>query len=316
VSHGFRPATGVPLSAGERRHVAVHLDGPAAAAVDGLRALHDPEMRRIAPPHVTLVYPEETGDAALLLRRLEREAAETAPIPLRLGAFAGVDDGRGGVHAAVADPAGALEALRDRLLLPPQRFSGYPFHATIAHPRTATAPAGCWTALRGGGLDVPFTAREALWTATDGTGRRVLRRFPFTGPPVPRRTATAAGVLVRHGRVLLGLRHRDRASYPGVWDLPGGHVEPGESPRAALRRELREELGVAVTPGAPWRVLTDDAAAAELWLWPVREWDGEVTNAAADEHERLGWFTAAELGALDLALPEYRPLLAAALAGA
>jgi len=37
----------------------------------------------------------------------------------------------------------ALETIRDRLLLPPQRYSGHPFHSTIAHPRTSTDPAGC-----------------------------------------------------------------------------------------------------------------------------------------------------------------------------
>ncbi|MDD7940061.1 NUDIX domain-containing protein [Actinomycetospora lutea] len=121
----------------------------------------------------------------------------------------------------------------------------------------------------------------------------------------------AAGVLVRDGRVLLGLRRADRASYPGVWDLPGGHVEPGESAVAAARRELREELGVDAALGAPWRVLVD--GDAELSVWLVHAWAGEVRNVADHEHERLGWFTAAELPALDLAHPSYPSLLAEAL---
>jgi mutator protein MutT len=121
----------------------------------------------------------------------------------------------------------------------------------------------------------------------------------------------AAGVLVRDGRVLLGLRRADRATYPGVWDLPGGHVEPGESPPAAARRELREELGIEAELGAAWRVLTD--GADELSVWLVRAWTGEVRNVADHEHERLGWFTAGELAALDLAHPSYAGLLTEAL---
>jgi mutator protein MutT len=300
---------------GERRHVAIHLDGEAAQAVDGLRAVWDPVMRARAPAHVTVVYPEETVDPALLLEELGRAAGESAPIPLRLGPLACVDGGRGGVFATVEDPTGALEALRDRLLLPPQRFRGYPFHATVAHPRTATSPADCWSSRRGRALDLPFTAQEVLWTATDEVRRQVLGGFRFAGPSAARRVSMAAGVLVADDRVLLGLRCRDRVSFPGVWDLPGGHVEPGESPRQALRRELREELAVDAVLEAPWRRIVDEERGFELWLWTVTRWQGTVRNLARGEHERLGWFAASELGSLDLALADYTSLLTEALTG-
>src|SRR5215213_6269328 len=52
--------------------------------------------------------------------------------------------------------------------------------------------------------------------------------------------------------VLLGRREAGRAFYPGVWDVLGGHLEPGETSEQALARELREEVGV--TPTA-WRYL-------------------------------------------------------------
>ncbi|GID92165.1 NUDIX hydrolase [Amorphoplanes digitatis] len=70
--------------------------------------------------------------------------------------------------------------------------------------------------------------------------------------------------LLRDGnRVLLCHRSPQRRWYPDVWDLPGGHVEPGEPPGAALARELREELVVhpgrarGTVPGP--RQLPDDA---------------------------------------------------------
>jgi ADP-ribose pyrophosphatase YjhB (NUDIX family) len=56
----------------------------------------------------------------------------------------------------------------------------------------------------------------------------------------------AAGALIRdtQGRILLV-----RPTYKDGWDIPGGYVEPGESPAAACRRELREELGLDRHPG-------------------------------------------------------------------
>lgn len=56
----------------------------------------------------------------------------------------------------------------------------------------------------------------------------------------------ATALLVRDGQVLLCHRHRNRRRYPDVWDMPGGHIERGETSADALRRELREELGVSV----------------------------------------------------------------------
>jgi len=60
-----------------------------------------------------------------------------------------------------------------------------------------------------------------------------------------------AGVLRDlRGRILLARRTLGR-ELAGLWEFPGGKVERGESPEAALVRELREELGIAVTVGAP-----------------------------------------------------------------
>jgi 8-oxo-dGTP diphosphatase len=58
----------------------------------------------------------------------------------------------------------------------------------------------------------------------------------------------AAGVLIERGRVLLTQRKRG-THLEGSWELPGGKVHAGEDPREALRRELREELGIDVLVG-------------------------------------------------------------------
>lgn len=298
---------------GARHHLAVHLDGEAAAVVDELRARWDPTMRRITPAHVTVAYPEETVDRDLLLTRAARVARESPAFQACLARFATRDDGRGGVVALVDDVDGGLETMRDRLLLPPQRFSGFPFHATIAHPRTAQNTVGCWAQLGGTGLDVSFTVDALLWTVTGNASRTVLETFPLTGAPLATRAMTG-GLVLRGASVLLGLRHPERSSYPNVWDVPGGHVEPGESPRRALHRELREELGIDPTIGAPWRRIADPGAGLDLSLFLVRDWCGEVSNQEPQEHVSLRWFTADALADIPLADPRYLQLLREALA--
>jgi 8-oxo-dGTP diphosphatase len=107
------------------------------------------------------------------------------------------------------------------------------------------------------------------------------------------------GALVRHGRVLLVHRSPDRDAYPGVWDLPGGHVEPGESELEALARELHEELGVRVTTGSASPLCRLAAGRGEesvrLGAWLVSDWRGTPANLAPEEHDEIRWFGAEEL---------------------
>ena len=57
-----------------------------------------------------------------------------------------------------------------------------------------------------------------------------------------------AGVVIRDGRVLVA-RRKTGSHLAGLWEFPGGKLEPGESPEECLARELREELGVSVRVG-------------------------------------------------------------------
>jgi 8-oxo-dGTP diphosphatase len=61
-------------------------------------------------------------------------------------------------------------------------------------------------------------------------------------------TLVAAAVLVENGRVLLTQRKKG-THLAGAWEFPGGKVEPNEDPRAAVVRELREEVGIEVRAG-------------------------------------------------------------------
>ncbi|MFD1612240.1 (deoxy)nucleoside triphosphate pyrophosphohydrolase [Sphingomonas tabacisoli] len=88
----------------------------------------------------------------------------------------------------------------------------------------------------------------------------------------------AAALIDSEGRVLVQQRAPDR-SMPGLWEFPGGKVEPGETPEHALARELVEELGVTVAPSAFSPLAFASEALGErhllLLLYAAREWRGE-----------------------------------------
>jgi 8-oxo-dGTP diphosphatase len=115
--------------------------------------------------------------------------------------------------------------------------------------------------------------------------------------------------VVRDGTVLLGYRNPRREQYAATWDMIGGHVEPGESNRAAIRRELAEEIRIDVEPGDPLTTVTDDTLGVRLTIWRVTTWTGSIANRAPDEHSELRWFTLAETVGLAFPHPLYPALL-------
>jgi 8-oxo-dGTP diphosphatase len=122
------------------------------------------------------------------------------------------------------------------------------------------------------------------------------------------------GFLRAGHRVLLCHRSPRRRWYPDVWDLPGGHVEPGELPGAALARELREELAIdiAAPSGPPMQEIHGDTFDMQIWL--VETWTGSPANVAPDEHDAIAWFEGHELGELRLAHDSYLAMFARTLA--
>ena len=113
----------------------------------------------------------------------------------------------------------------------------------------------------------------------------------------------AAVVLVdADGRVLLAQRPEGKAM-AGLWEFPGGKVEAGETPEAALIRELHEELGIDTWASclAPLTFASHGYADFHL-LMPVficRRWDGIVTP---HEGQSLAWVTPERLR--DYPMPE------------
>lgn len=101
-------------------------------------------------------------------------------------------------------------------------------------------------------------------------------------------TQVAAAVLLRpDGSFLLGQRAPD-TFYPGYWEFPGGKVEPGETPRQALDRELEEELGIRVLSAQPWIVREHryEHAHVRLYFFRVGTWAGELRDHV---HSALSW---------------------------
>jgi 8-oxo-dGTP diphosphatase len=88
----------------------------------------------------------------------------------------------------------------------------------------------------------------------------------------------AVGVLIRpDGNFLLTSRPHGKV-YAGYWEFPGGKLEPGENVEQALRRELREEIGLSIGIVQPWRTQVVDYphALVRLHFCKVTDWSGEL----------------------------------------
>ena len=122
-------------------------------------------------------------------------------------------------------------------------------------------------------------------------------------------TEVAAAVIERpDGTFLLAQRPAGKP-YPGYWEFPGGKIEAGEDARAALTRELREELGIEVRESSPWitRVYAYTHATVRLHFFKVTAWEGEPQRL---EDQDIKW---QGIDAPDVSpmLPANAPVLAA-----
>jgi 8-oxo-dGTP diphosphatase len=107
---------------------------------------------------------------------------------------------------------------------------------------------------------------------------------------------SAAALVDADGRVLLAQRPAGKAM-AGLWEFPGGKVNPGETPETALIRELAEELGIDVTASglAPFTFASYSYPDFHLLmpLYVCRKWSG---IPVAREGQHLTWVRPARLG--------------------
>jgi 8-oxo-dGTP diphosphatase len=110
------------------------------------------------------------------------------------------------------------------------------------------------------------------------------------------------------GRVLLARRPEGK-KMAGLWEFPGGKMNPGETPEAALIRELKEELGIDVTAAclAPFAFASHDYEGFHLLmpLFVCRRWNGTPTPR---EKQTLAWVRAAKLTEYEMP-PADKPLI-------
>lgn len=112
--------------------------------------------------------------------------------------------------------------------------------------------------------------------------------------PVP----VVAALIERDGRVLICQR-RSTDRYPLKWEFPGGKVEPGEDPPAALARELLEELAIQVVVGPEilrYAYRYPQRPPILLIFYQVREYSGELRNR---QFAAVRWEAPSRLGEYD-----------------
>ena len=139
---------------------------------------------------------------------------------------------------------------------------------------------------------------------------------PREGGPDRKEVEVAVGVLIREDGAFLLTSRPPGKVYEGYWEFPGGKVEPGETVREALVRELQEELGITATAATPWltRQFTYPHATVRLNFWRVTAWEGEIGITAPLEHSAVHWMGCDEAPTVAPILPANDPILKA-LAG-
>lgn len=119
-------------------------------------------------------------------------------------------------------------------------------------------------------------------------------------PDAPR--VGVGAVVVRDDRVLLIKRGKPPSE--GMWAIPGGRVELGETLQEAVERELREETGIVVRAGSPvytFDVILRDAEARVQYHYVIVDMLAEYVGGearAGDDAIEVGWKTATEIDAL------------------
>ncbi|MUM77014.1 NUDIX domain-containing protein [Pseudodesulfovibrio sp. F-1] len=117
-----------------------------------------------------------------------------------------------------------------------------------------------------------------------------------------------AGIIWRNGRYL-AVERPEGSRMAGWWEFPGGKIEPGESGEQALRRELREELGITLLQIEFWRDLVHhyDDFSVHLHFYHIHDYRGETVPL---ENQRMAWVDPARPHGLGF-LPADEPVVAA-----
>ena len=106
-------------------------------------------------------------------------------------------------------------------------------------------------------------------------------------------------IIEKNGKVLIAKRAAN-SSMPNKWELPGGKIQPDESPYAAIIREINEELGCTVNPVKTLKTNTHAYPDFDIDLTPI-VCELSVGEPVALEHAEIRWVIASELNQFDWA---------------
>jgi 8-oxo-dGTP diphosphatase len=118
---------------------------------------------------------------------------------------------------------------------------------------------------------------------------------------MPPQSVPCVGAIIKDGDGRLLLIKRGHEPGAGLWSLPGGRIEAGETDEEAVIREIREETGLIVVPGR--LVGSVQRSGADGSVLVIRDYEAEITEgtlAAADDAADARWVDAANLGELPL----------------
>ena len=105
------------------------------------------------------------------------------------------------------------------------------------------------------------------------------------------------GILERDARFLM-VQRSAHVSLPGAWCFPGGHIEPAETPRRAIVRELAEELGIEVRPTRRLGAVRVLNSSYVLVVWRVAHLSGEF-RLAEKEVAAMRWIPIDEIATIE-----------------
>ena len=107
-----------------------------------------------------------------------------------------------------------------------------------------------------------------------------------------------AAMITKEDQILLGQRP-EGSSIPGVWEFPGGKIEPNEAPTEALQRELKEELGIQANVGPLLLASahTYGDVSILLLIYHIQYW---TSDPKALHHTQIKWVPAQDLQKYDL----------------
>ena len=112
----------------------------------------------------------------------------------------------------------------------------------------------------------------------------------------PRIIRVTAAVIEKEGKILCAQRPQNDA-LAGLWEFPGGKIEPGEAPEVCLKREIQEELGLEIEVGSLLCKTLHEypGKTIELWVYRCSLRDQQQLPARLESHQAIQWLRPEEL---------------------